>query len=483
MILVIGVSVKKIFKKGMTAMEKIYYNAIIAAAAGLLLVCSDCTNAQMTHAQQDSVLLINVANDTVQLHHVTIDHQGERTSAKAHNRLGAIFFKNKKYDDAEQEFMSTYHQYLNTPEALEATGYLGRINYVRDRFEQAKSYYKEFLSNNPTGGEAQWALYCLVRSMRQTNDSDFVNTARSYFASPHDSTKGRDINIQYDLVRFLAYRQQYAQAIAEAETLMSRYPTSPYVTFVEPRIADYYLLSGNTQAAINQCNNLLTKYPANTDNAARAQYMLSGFYTVLKEFDRARSEYAKIPQSHPAQAEWINSSQYGLALVDLEEGMERSDSSLLLRALTGLEAFVSNHPDNHNVPQADLNLANLYTRQADYGQSLTAYNRVMAFDSTLIDTGKYTSHSDEMRAFRNLVLQAHLAKAMLLRTQMHDAQAAIAEYDTILASHPDRADMLLNKALCLVDLNRKADARQILEQLVANQSQVRETAARILESL
>jgi hypothetical protein len=88
-----------------------------------------------------------------------------------------------------------------------------------------------------------------------------------------------------------------------------------------------------------------------------------------------------------------------------------------------------------------------------------------------------------MRAFRNLVLQAHLAKAMLLRTQMHDAQAAIAEYDTILASHPDRADMLLNKALCLVDLNRKADARQILEQLVANQSQVRETAARILESL
>src|ERR1051326_1261145 len=419
----------------MTAMEKIYYNAIIAAAAGLLLVCSDCTNAQMTHAQQDSVLLINVANDTVQLHHVTIDHQGERTSAKAHNRLGAIFFKNKKYDDAEQEFMSTYHQYLNTPEALEATGYLGRINYVRDRFEQAKSYYKEFLSNNPTGGEAQWALYCLVRSMRQTNDSDFVNTARSYFASPHDSTKGRDINIQYDLVRYLAYRQQYAQAIAEAETLISRYPTSPYVGFVEPRIADYYLLSGNRSAAINQCENLLAKYPSNTDNAARAQYMLGGIYAASKDFARARAEYAKISELDPAQTDWISVSGYGLSLVDLEEGVALKDSSLLANALVGLESFVTNHPTNHNVPQALMNIASLQTRRSSYDSALVAFNGIIGFDSTLIDTGKYTSHSDEMKAFRDLVLRAHIAKAMLLGGQMHNAQAAITEYETILAKH------------------------------------------------
>jgi hypothetical protein len=106
---------------------------------------------------------------------------------------------------------------------------------------------------------------------------------------------------------------------------------------------------------------------------------------------RERTESAKISELDPAQTDGINVGGYGLSIIDAEEGLALKDSSLLTNALTGLESFVTNHPDC--------------------------------------------------------------------------------------------SDILLNKTLCLVDLNRKEEARQILEQLVSNQTEVKDTAARILGSL
>ena len=437
---------------------------------------------QANLSASDSTLLVSAANDTSQLKQLILQRSGDFVAAEAQNRLGMIFFNMGKHEGAKREFLAVYQQYLNSPEASTALGNLGRIAYSEDLFGEAIKYYKLFLATNPVGVNAQWARYCLVRAMRQMNDPDFIDSAHAYFASPHDSTISREVIIQYDVVRYLADHHQYAQAISEAGKLINRYPASQYVSYVEPRIADYYMLSGDYQSAIDQCKSLINKYPAGSNDAARAQNMLGQVYLNMNNFQQARLEYARVKQIHSAATEWVNGTDFSIAFVDVQEGLTKNDSALLATALQGLQTFVADHPHHRYVPRALMSVADLSIKSADYSGAIVAYDGIINFDTLIIDFGKYSSHSDEMKTFREYVVMAHLGKGMLFRTQTHDPVSALAEYEIVLAGSQKLDDALLNKALCLVDLGRKEEARAILARLVNQQSQVKEAAAQILNS-
>jgi|SRR6266404_6060719 len=211
--------------------------------------------------------------------------------------------------------------------------------------------------------------------------------------------------------------------------------------------------------------------------------MLAGFYLGAKDYARTRIEYAKVIQLNPGVTKWVQETEYRMAFVNMVEGMEKNDSALLGNARIGLESYVRDHPTHRSVPKALMNIADLALRAGQYDQVLASYNRIIGFDTTLIDSGRYAGHTDEMKGHRELVGRVHTMKARLLRMQMHNPEAALAEYELLLTIHPHLADALLNKALCLVALNRKSEARPILEQLVSEGTGVKEVASRILSTL
>lgn len=453
---------------------------------GFAIIINCCTSAM--YAQDmlppaDSAALSVAGNDTMQLRQLASSRLGTRAGAAAQNRLGMIAFNNNKYTNAEREFRATLQQSLNLPETGTASYYLGRIQYRKNRFTDAMAYFRTFLAGNPSGDDYDWGRYSLVRAMYYTNDSGFHTAARSYLASSHSASQSKDVQIQYDIVRYLGSRAQYDQAIAEANNLIVQFPGSPYVSFVEPRVVDYYMLKKDSLGAIGKCNELLIKYPANTYDAARAQYMLASCYMYWSNFSQARTEYSKLKRIHPAVTRWVNASDYGMALADYEEGKAKNDSSLIRQSFDGLKSFVHNHPFDRNIPKALLYIADLNIAAGNYEEALSEYGGIIGFDTTMIDTGKYAGFTDDMKVHRELVLQAHLARGRVLQMYLHRSTDALAEYEIVLAMRSDNTDALLNKALCLVGLGRKEEARPILQRLIDHQTAAKSIAAQVLATL
>jgi tetratricopeptide (TPR) repeat protein len=455
-----------------------------AVLVGLLwLLCSTTALSQWALSPTDSVSFENAKNDSQLLQQIVAAHQGDRLGAKAQNRIGVLAFNGKNNDDAKQAFLLVYQQYPNTPEKTVATYYLGCVLNRKEQFDQAKAYFKEFLSSNPKDSKAEWSRYYLVRVMSETMDPEFVDSARAFLSMQHNKTKRNDAAIQNELVRYFDEKKDYAQALAEALKLVKKYPKSPYVHFVEGCIAEYYMLLGDMQGAIDYCNALLNKYPANTDDAARAQMMLAIAYKNNKDFNRARIEYAKVGTMHPSAQGRVNAAEYYSLLLDMLEANTKNDTTALTEVLKNLKAFVKRHPKDHHVPKALMNIANLSRNSGNYQDELAAYDGIIQFDSSLVVTGKVHRRSNDLKEHRNLVQEIHMAKGMMLRLRLHDSKAALTEFEAVLDKNPNKTDALLNKAVCLVDLGQKNEARPILQRLVNEGTDVKEVAAQLLSSL
>ena len=75
-----------------------------------------------------------------------------------------------------------------------------------------------------------------------------------------------------------------------------------------------------------------------------------------------------------------------------------------------------------------------------------------------------------------------MAKAGLLHGVMQQPGNAIAEYDIVLAQDPTNTDALLNKAICLKELNETEKAREILSALITGNTEAKETAEALLKT-
>jgi DNA uptake lipoprotein len=439
--------------------------------------------AQWVLSPADSSTFENAKKDPQRLRQIVNEHRGNRIGAKAQNQLGLNAFNEKRFNDAEQEFLTTSRQYSNLPEAYEAAYFLGVVTDQNERFEEAKRQFRDYLRNNPGDRDAERWQYLLIRTMSETKDPEFIDSAHAFLANQHKVTKENDVVVQNELVRYYDEKKDYTQALAEALKLVKEYPKSPYVHFVEGRIAEYYMLLDDTQGAIDYCNALINKYPANTDDAARAQLMLAIAYKNNNDLNRARVEYAKVGKMNPSVHGRVNAAEYYSLLLDMREANAKNDTAALTEVLKNLKAFVKRHPTDHHVPKALMDIADLSRSRGNYQEALTAYDSIIQFDSSLVVTGKVHRRSKDLKEHRALVQETHMAKGMMLRLRLHNPKAALTEFVAVLDRNPNRTDALLNKAVCLLDLGQKNEARPILQRLVNERTDVMEAAAQLLSTL
>ncbi|MGB2869834.1 MAG: tetratricopeptide repeat protein [Bacteroidota bacterium] len=411
-----------------------------------------------------------------------MERSGTRLAAKAQNRIGNISYKAKKYEDAEREYKQTYVQYLNSSEGRDAGYHLGKIYYAMNRFTESKNFLQEYLQSNPTDISAQWSRYIYVMAVGKSKDPEFPNVAKEYFTSSRDSLLTKDENVRYQLTGYLADQRSWDQAITEGKKLIDEFPGSRKSKTVEGHIADYYYLLGKPSDAISFCRTLLKKYLINTDDAARAQHILATMYMNMREFARARAEYSKISKVHPEAVRWVGAAEFSQGLADLTEGRIKNDSSLVVSARNRLQLFVSQRPTDRHVPRALMNLADLYISIGRYDEALSAYDGIARFDERIIAGENPSSISNDVKAHRELVVNAHLQKGNLLRSQLQRPLDALAEFQAVLDKNPASADARLNMAICLMDLGRTTESRQILQNLSRDDSNMRDVARQLLNS-
>ncbi|MGA3287868.1 MAG: tetratricopeptide repeat protein [Bacteroidota bacterium] len=439
--------------------------------------------AQWVLSPADSSTFENAKNDEQLLRQLINAHQGDRLGAAAQIQIGRIAYDNGRFDDAEQEFMVTYRQYINTPEAQAAMYELGRVKFKKYQFPEAETYIKEYLKTKPTGRDAERAKFLYIQTMEETKDAAYADSIRSYLATPHTSTMAKDPLVHYGLVRYYGRTGNIAKALEEAKSLIQKYPKTKYANFAESRIVDCYCIMGKPEEAVEFCQSLLKKYPSNSEEAARAHRMLGSIRMNTTQYGLSRSEYQEqIKQGTPGSPR-VMKAEYALAIVDVREGRAKNDTMLLATAMKKLKIFVKKYSEDPWSSRAWMDIADLSIAKQDIPSALDAYDRIIAFDTAYIAGRKISRHSNMYLEELDRIKQAHLSKGITLRTQMKNPKDAMSEFDNILTGNPNNTSASLNKALCLVDLGRKVEAKTILQQLVQNGTNVKGAAAQILKKL
>ncbi len=455
----------------------------------LLVVCFTIAaittgRAQSRLSPSDSTIFAAAASDTTKLRQLIVTRRGETIAAKAQNRIAKLANKAKNQNVAEREFRQTYNQYFNTPEGLEAAYYLGKISHRNGKPEEAKKYLKEFLISNPKKKDAQWAQYYLLKSMCRTDDSGFSSAVHAYFSKRHEHTESNDPSLQYDLIRHLMNRHQYQEALNESKLFVSRFPLHELTTNVQFQIGDLYVMMDKPKDAIQQYSLLIKTASPNSETIVRAHYQLGALYDGQNDSKKARIEYELVKRQFPLSTRWVNASEYSLVMIGYRAEMDNQPPSDSIGAYAHLKEFITAHPSDHHVPRAWMALADLCIKAGQYSEAVAVYEQIIHFDRALIPLKpKAAVRSNDVKAHRELVLQARLAKANTLRSQMQKPAEALSEYEEILIAQSSNGDAKLKKAMCLMDIGKMEQASGLLNALVAEGGVEKDAATHLLNLL
>ncbi len=207
--------------------------------------------------------------------------QGQRDPKELYDR-GVKAYLEQKYEEAEKNFKALIENHPLSPYSLEAELMLGDICYTTDKYDDASSYYTNFVALHPTHPRAPYALF-------QKGMSHF----KDVLSVDRDQTATR-------------------KALFVFQDLVSAYPDSPYrdrakelIGFLRRRlaerefyVADFYFKSKNYKGALSRFRDILKNYPE-VGLADKTLYYIGISYAKLGEKGLARDTFSDLISKFP----------------------------------------------------------------------------------------------------------------------------------------------------------------------------------------
>jgi tetratricopeptide (TPR) repeat protein len=432
----------------------------------------------------DSILLNTAQSDTTLLREIIHNKPDEKVTAIALNRIGIIYYKSKRDDKAEQVFLSVYNQFQGRAEAFLAAFYLGEIAFHKENLKKAKAYLSEFLSSNPEGTLAKWAQYYYVKSKFRDNDSDYVDAAHNFLADQHNFMRSKKATVQYEIIRYLMNNHNYAQALIEAQTLINNNPRDTLTEKVKFMIGEIYILLKRPIEALTHYNLIINENGITPMEAAKARFYIGEVFDNIGDIENARINYQLLLNTYPNQKRWATAAKYSLAMLNYQGWLTKNDSINQYKGYSSLLNYINQNPGDHHVPHALRALADMYISDGRYNEAIDCFNKILSFDTSLVTLDPHASiRSNDLIEHKKIITDVKFTMARIMREMLHKPQDALSIYYGMLSVSPNNSILKLNKALCLIDLNRSDEAKVILNQLVQEGGNQKKHAQYILLTL
>ena len=223
---------------------------------------------------------------------------------------------NKSFARGEQEFkehnwldaIAYYRHVMQTfaydvPLAAKAELRLGDVAFEREKYGQARGYYKNFVRFHPGNPQADYAAYRVGLSAFKEIPGDL------FFEPP---------SIEKDQTEVL-------DALAASRDFVQRFPTSQYVPEAkkviakcdeklaghELYVARFYQSRGKWKGVVLRADGLVRRYPE-SKLAPEALYLLTRAHLKLHDKPAAQRDVAQLAQLAP-KAKWTKKAQEALA--------------------------------------------------------------------------------------------------------------------------------------------------------------------------
>ncbi len=207
--------------------------------------------------------------------------QGDRGPRELYE-TGVKAYIDQKYNAAEANFKALMENHPLSPYAVEAQLMLGDVAYAMDNYDDASSYYTDFVALHPVHPMAPYALFQKGMSYFQeilSADRDQTNTKKALFVF---------------------------------QDFLVAYPESPYVVkskeligFLRRRLADrefyiakYYFKGKNYKGALARLRNILKDYP-DVGLTDKTLYFVGVSYVELGEKRLARETLMDLISKFP----------------------------------------------------------------------------------------------------------------------------------------------------------------------------------------
>lgn len=191
-------------------------------------------------------------------------------------------YYSKKYQEAEDAFKGIMENFPVSPYSVEAQLMLGEVCYTTGRYEDAGSYYTNFVVFHPTHPRASYALFqkgmshfkevlSIDRDQTPTRKALFAfeDLIREYPDSPYQEKavelisflKKRLAEREFYVARFYYRSKNYTGAIARFRGLLREYPESGLSEKTLYYIGESYLKLGKEELAREAFNTLINNFP------------------------------------------------------------------------------------------------------------------------------------------------------------------------------------------------------------------------------
>ncbi|MDO8427238.1 MAG: outer membrane protein assembly factor BamD [Deltaproteobacteria bacterium] len=209
------------------------------------------------------------------------DMQGKRDPKELYDKA-MTHYLGQMYNEAESGFKTLMEEHPLSPYSVEAQLMLGDVCYASEKYEDASSYYTNFVALHPTHQKAPYALF-------QKGMSHF----RDVLTIDRDQTSTR-------------------KALFAFEDLAAAYPGSAYhskakelIGFLKKRLAErefyvarFYFKDKNYKGALARFRDILKNYPEAGFNDS-ALYYIGESYERLGEKNLANDAFSTLISNFP----------------------------------------------------------------------------------------------------------------------------------------------------------------------------------------
>ncbi|MCK5237212.1 MAG: outer membrane protein assembly factor BamD [Deltaproteobacteria bacterium] len=237
-----------------------------------------------------SVIMISCSTRNAMLttkQNVTVDERFARA---------LYYYQTSKYSDAEGDLKVIIYDYPLTSYAIEAQLLMADINYARDDFEEAASYYTTFWSLYPSHPSAPYALFqkgmsYLNKVLLIDRDQTYTRTAMFSFSDiltyyPESIYAERADKVvkllftrlakkELEVGKFYLKTKNYSGALLRFKSVMSEYPDAGLNDQILYYVGKTYIKLDEKELAIQAFETLLESYPESVV-AEKAKEILSG---------------------------------------------------------------------------------------------------------------------------------------------------------------------------------------------------------------
>ena len=388
------------------------------------------------------------------------------------HRLGSTLYEKKNYEKALDVYRHLSNLDLEHEEKFRVSSEIMSIEHKLGNHEEVEKIAEELLNDKPEDDAD--ILYTLGDSQYELGKYDsMVETYQEAIKKyPFHGKFGEDSQLAHmRLTNYYFFRQKkYEKAIENYETILQRYPLSPYAYRAKYLLGESYLALGEFDKAARQFDMVKEDFQASKyidpEYYEAAHFKDGDAYYEAGYYEYAIPSYIEALQRFP-----LNPHSYEARLNLADAYYKEGD---LNNALQVYSYYLINFPEKDEDGFVLSKMAELYRERMDYDlarKTWRTFQKKFPHKSQMIDKNIFISYSDES------YVETDPKEAESLKRR------AISEGEKYLTKYPGDRDVWRKLVRLYTDLGEHRLAVSALEEVIASYSDVESVPNEEMEEL